>query len=239
MSDESQKQYSSISSAHEPKTLINVFSRIQDLYLIEKAGNADKEVVTVERLSVLTIIGVKSALLDTIIWILFDFICILVFFWLSKYIVTDTTTAFLFFRFPGHPLLWFLYIASYGRILFSTGLCVGMAYYYIHTATKRAIRAVLFPRMAYMIALPVLTFLGFGLTVKKIFNYENLESVQWFSNHLPNVHGQIYEFFVFAQRKAFESSMEIIAVSMLSVILTSISLVVFWLLNKEEKELTF
>lgn len=219
-----------------PRTLMEALGEIQQIHVSESMyeDGLQKETVTTIQLGAFASVGLKSATWDVIIWITGNFFGMLLLHLIVKHYLTATATDTPFGKVEGHPLVIFMHIASYSKILFSTVICFWMGKYYAGIAAKRAINAVWWTRFVFIISLSLLFVALFSSTAKFITNEETARFISFMFENKTN---DVYEFLLFVHRLAFETSIEVVLVSIGSVLASLISFFFFKVKNRREREL--
>lgn len=166
---------SGLSIVH-PHSLINALGQIQFWYLGETGEEGPggggspfrKEVFNAPYVMAFSKLGIASALLDMLVWVLgYVFIGSILYFIQDNYLTTKTTEIFIW-NIPGHPLVNVIEFASYGKVLFSTGVCIVMSRYYAGVVPKRAINTIFLARGLMLLSLSAVVFLLLGLIYRLI-----------------------------------------------------------------------
>ena len=223
-----------------PSSLIDAMSEIQQFYLVESSGQPlHRDFFTMAHTMGFSSVGIRSALKDSVIWILgYVFIGALVFFVQENYL-SERTTQILFWRVQGSPLYLFSKIASYGGLTFSTAMCVLISRYYTGTIPKRAINSLFLTRALFLISFSLLTFVLLGSMYRFLLTDTSIENVTVCLSNLNKSFAEKIYYFLhnYLRRALFEASMITLISSAFSVTIPFISIALFKIFNKKQKEL--
>lgn len=218
-----------------PTSFRSAISKIQKYYMVENAGVLlPNEYFDVEHVAAYSMVGMKSALHDTLLWalayIVFGGIAYFI-----QYNYLDSTPlrpqTFEFFdrAFTIGPLYFMTKVVSFGYLATSTGWCVYASRYYVGSFGKKAINYLFLNRAIGLVVLSFATFLGLGVIWKYLLNDENLliigRSIYWLH---PDTAERVYIFLAtFFRRSLFESGIVAIVASVISIGLPFFSMLYF------------
>lgn len=223
-----------------PRTLIDAMSEIQQYYLIEQTGEPlQKDFFTMTHVMGFSMVGIKTAFIDSVIWISgYVFLGGLIYY-LQQHYITEVTTDIYFWKIPGSPFYLFSKMASFGHIIYSTVLCIMISKYYTGTVPKRAVNCIFITRSMFLICFSLVTFLILAVFYKMLMNDNILNNLYTFlarfnAKFSENIYLYITQYF---RRLLFESSIVSLLSSSFSIVVPFLSISLFRVLKKRKKDL--
>lgn len=223
-----------------PSNIIDAMSEIQHYFLVEDSGQPmRKEFFTMTHTMGFAKVGITSALMDSIVWVVgYVFVGAIIFYVQENYL-TERTTQLLFWTVNGSPLYWFAKLASFGMLLFSTVMCVLMSRYYTGTVPKRAINTLLTTRAMFLVSFSLISFILLGLLYKYLMNDQVIDKIYL---HIAQMNApfaeKIYYFLHnYFRRMLFESGITALIASTISVIVPFFSISYFRFAKKRKRDL--
>lgn len=157
-----------------PHSLIIALGMIQFWFLGETGeegpggGGAPfrKEVFNAPYVMAYSSLGISSALLDTIVWVLGYVVIGSILYFIQDNYLTEKTTQIFMWNIQSSPLFLAVEFASFSRLLFSTGVCIMMSRYYAGVVPKRAINTIFLSRGLMLLSLSFVVFFILGVIYK-------------------------------------------------------------------------
>jgi hypothetical protein len=220
--------------------MIDAMSEIQQFYLVESSGEPlSKDFFTMSHIMGFSKVGLNSAFRDSIVWLsLYVLVGALVYYIQENYLV-ERTTQILLWQVGGSPLYWFIKIASFGGLCFSTTICVMISRYYTGMTPKRAIKTLFLTRAMFLASFSVLSFVILGgmyrylmneQVLKGIYNYFFKINPAWASNSYYFLHN-------YFRRALFEAGITVLVASFIAITLPFISMLAYKIIKKKNREL--
>jgi len=223
-----------------PVTLLDAMSEIQQYYVVEKSGQPlDKEIFTPNHAKAFIWVGFHSALTDSLVWV---FLYVLIgagVFYVQENFLTDRVTQIFVWTVGGSPIYWFIKLASFGGLLFSTTFCVKISKFYTGTIPKRAINTLFMTRGMFLCSFSFLTFWLFGLLYKYLVNQQTIAAIYNIISRInPQQAEKVYYFLHnYLRRALFDASITVMLASAISIILPIIAVGVYRMRRERERGL--
>ncbi len=223
-----------------PRHLITAHSMIQQWYVAESNGQPfAKEFFTLEHIMQFSMVAIKSALSDSLIWLSIYVLGGAIVFFLQQNYLSEKVTQLFFWQLNGSPLFWFTKLTSFMGLIFSSVLCAMMARYYTGTVPKKAINSIFATRAIFLMCFSIVAFLILGILFKWLSNdavilyiYQHAAAVN------PSFGEKIYYFLVYYLRRAlFEAGIVGIIASIFSVIVPLVSILFFRVYKRKKEDL--
>lgn len=220
-----------------PKTLVNALSLIQKYFLMESDGAVlRKEFFDVDHVMGFSNVAVRSALIDSFVWILGVFVGAAIYYIQESYL-TEKTTELLFWQVSGSPVYVFTKIFSFGRLAFSTVMCCLMARYYIGVVPKKAILTVFATRITLLLSFALVNFAILGFLYKYAASDAANTQLYYFLMHIHQGTAQeVYSFIGgYFRNLMYESAIISLISSAVAIVLPFITIVLFRTTTKSNK----
>jgi hypothetical protein len=223
-----------------PRNLIAAHSMIQQWYIYESNGQAfAKEFFTLEHIMQFSMMAIRSALSDSLIW-LFIYVLVgaVVYLIQENYLAVHVTEIFSH-KIYGSPLFWMTKFASFMGLSFSTVLCIMMSRYYAGVVPKKAINSIFFTRAIFLTCFSVVAFLGLGVIFRALSDGSNLNNIyRYVSQVNPALAVKVYYFIVdYLRRALFESAIVVIVAGISSAYIPFFAIVFFRMYKKRKADL--
>jgi len=223
-----------------PATLIDAMSEIQQYYLVEQSGQPlHKDFFTMSHVMGFSKVGLHSAFRDSIVWLsLYVLVGAVVYYVQENYLV-ERTTQFLLWTVQGSPLYWFIKMASFGGLFFSTSICVLTSRYYTGMTPKRAINTLFITRAMFLISFSLVSFLIMGLVFKYAMSDTAIDGISlYFRKMNPNFGTNIYYFLRnYVRRALFEAGITVLIASAIAIVIPFCSMLFFRIHKKKNRGL--
>ncbi len=223
-----------------PATLIDAMSEIQQYYLVEQSGQPlHKDFFTMSHVMGFSKVGLHSAFRDSIVWLsLYVLIGAIVYYFQENYL-SERSTQFLLWTVDGSPFYWFIKMASFGGLFFSTSICVLISRYYSGMTPKRAINTLFITRAMFLISFSLVSFLIMGLVFKFAMSDAAIENIYlYFSKINPNLARNISYFLQnYFRRALFEAGITVLIASAVSISIPFCSVLFFRVRKKKSRGL--
>ena len=223
-----------------PRHLITAHSMIQQWYVSESNGQPyAKEFFTLEHIMQFSMVAIRSALVDSLIWLSIYVLGGAAVYFLQENYLTERVTQLFFWQIHGSPLFWFTKLASFMGLLFSSVLCIMMSRYYTGTVPKKAINSIFVTRAIFLICFSVVAFLILGVIFQVLSNETTLNNIyKYFSKVNPALAVKVYYFIVnYFRRALFESGIVVIVASIFSVFIPFLSISFFKVYKRKRTDL--
>jgi len=223
-----------------PATLIDAMSEIQQYYLVEQSGQPlHKDFFTMSHVMGFSKVGLHSAFRDSIVWLsLYVMVGALVYYVQENYLV-ERTTQFLLWTVNGSPLYWFIKMASFGGLFFSTSICVLTSRYYTGMTPKRAINTLFITRAMFLISFSLVSFLIMGVIFKFLMSDTAIESVYVYLSRINAGFATNVYYFLhnYVRRALFEAGITVLVASSVAIMVPFCSMLFFRLHKKKNRGL--
>ena len=223
-----------------PATLIDAMSEIQQYYLVEHSGQPlHKDFFTMSHVMGFSKVGLHSAFRDSILWLsLYVIVGAIVYYVQENYLV-ERTTQLLFWTVNGSPLYWFIKMASFGGLFFSTTICILTSRYYTGMTPKRAINTLFITRAMFLISFSLVSFLIMGVLFKFVMSDAAINNMYlYFSKINTDFATSIYYFLHnYVKRSLFEASITVLIASAVAIIVPFCSMFFFRVHKKQNRGL--
>jgi len=223
-----------------PTNIVNAAAKVENYYLLESSiGPLAKEFFDLEHVKAFSSVGLKSALHDSVVWVIGYVLCGgVVHFIQDNYLAAQTMMIF-GWTVNASPFFWFTKMASFGFLATSTGCCVYMSQFYIGVVCKKAINTVFTSRALFLIVFSFLTFLALGILHKYVFNdIDILDACRLVYRIHPDFAERLYRFLAgYFRRSLFESAIVSLVASLLSILLPFLTALYFRYRKRSKKVL--
>lgn len=223
-----------------PATLIDAMSEIQQYYLVEQSGQPlHKDFFTMSHVMGFSKVGLHSAFRDSIVWLsLYVLLGAIVYYVQENYLV-ERTTQFLLWTVKGSPLYWFIKMASFGGLVFSTSICVLTSRYYTGMTPKRAINTLFITRAMFLISFSLISFLMMGLVFRYAMSDKAIDSITFYLARMnPEAGTNIYYFMHdYVRRALFEASITVLVASSAAIVIPFCSMFFFRIQKRKNRGL--
>lgn len=222
-----------------PHDLKNAVAEIQHWALFEEQGQSfDKKYFTIVHAWGFANVAIKSALVDSITFISVYLLGGSLIYWLQGHYLIEGTTDIFIWKLKGSPLYWFSKAASFGSLLFSTGLCMYTAQFYVGVVTKKAINMIFMVRALFLMSFSFLMFVCLGFMHKVLSDNVAQDIALMVYRVVPSYAEEIYYFLAtFLRRAFFESSIMALVASFVSGVLPFAAILVFKIIKKRQTAL--
>lgn len=223
-----------------PRNLIIALSMIQHWYVAESKGQTFvKEFFTFEHTMAFSLVAIKSAFYDTLIWITLNVLGGSFVYFIQQGLLTEQTTQLLFWQVEGSPFFWFIKLTSFIGLAFSSVLCILMARYYTGVVPKKAINAVFATRAIFLLCFAFVAFFIFGLLYKHLANEEIIRTIYHHISSFNSSMASRFYYFVtnYFRRALFESGIVAVVASILAIILPFLSIMLFRFYKRKKTDL--
>lgn len=222
-----------------PHTLSQAYSEIQKLAQMEFEGaRIRKEFVTFTDVTSFANVGMKSAIRDTMIWVVGSILGGSLVYFADNYYLQTKVFQILFLTLKGSPFYWFTKFASLFGIMASTGLCVMMGRYYIGNTTKRAISNLWVSRFAFLVYSAAIAWAMLGYCYKNVLSDRNILNIIGMRMLSEQFRLATFAYLHnFLKPELYETSVFMVVLALASIMATLIMAIVFKYVNKKDLEL--
>lgn len=223
-----------------PKNLITAMSEIQQWHVYESSGQPlGKDFFTMQHTMAFATIAVRSAFLDTFIWILGYLVLGALIYFVQENFLHERTTQILFWKVDGSPVYWFAKLASFGGLAFSTVMCVLMSRYYIGMVPRKAINSLFATRAIFLMSASFAVFLILGLLYRFLSDDMYILKASEFFLRFSESAALKFEHYVhyYLRRAVFEASIISIVASSVSVVIPFVAIGIYKAFKRRKQDL--
>jgi hypothetical protein len=223
-----------------PATLIDAMSEIQQYYLVEQSGQPlHKDFFTMNHVMGFSRVGLHSAFRDSIVWLSLYVLVGTIVYYVQENYLAERTTQILLWTVKGSPLCWFIKIASFGGLFFSTSVCVLISRYYTGMTPKRAINTLFLTRAMFLISFSFVSFLITGVIFKFALSDTAIKNVYFYLAKIDSRFARsIYHFLHdYVKRALFEAGITVLIASTAAIVMPFCSMLFFRVHKKKNRDL--
>jgi len=223
-----------------PATMIDAMSEIQQFYLVESSGQPlSKDFFTMTHIMGFSKVGLNSAFRDSIVWLTLYVLAGSFVYYIQENYLVERTTQILLWQVQGSPLYWFIKLASFGGLFFSSVICVMTSRYYTGMTPKRAIKTLFLTRAMFLASFSVLCFVIHGVMYRYLMNDYVLKGIYDYLVRIkPALASNIYYFLQnYFRRALFEAGITILVASFIAIIIPFCSMLAYKVIKKKNREL--
>lgn len=226
--------------SHLSRSLPSAYSRIQELYIMEKKGGPmDSDAFTLSYAASYVTIGLWTAIKESLVWFGGHVVIIAILNFLHANISgIDKTSEFFSFTVHKSPIQIFFEIGSYGAIIFSTTISTRMGQYYAGNNAKKAINNFFITRCIFNFVFALLIFLALGLVNRFIMHDAPIAAITSAIAVFNSTFAQRIELFMHVlKRDLFESAMTVLIIPVVSTLIPLLSIIFFGIVKRSEMDM--